>query len=218
MSQYGITQENFLKDVKDHSMEIIKDDGIYRHIRFSREGSSTYFFDLVTWPGHLCYTGDMGTYTFSRIRDMFEFFSTGDFYGKYPINPSYWAEKALSVDKYGKIEEFSIDIFIKMIWEYVDQRVLDTGQYQTISDAIEDSLIPSLYEERNYEGCMSLVSEFKFYFKDEKKPFEFIDFWDYNFDEFTPRYIWACYAIAWGIKKYREEKNGKDSKNSITEI
>lgn len=63
----------FLINTANHTMKIHRDDGIYRHLEFSRNGSNSYRFDLVTWPGYLCVTGDMGTWTFSRIADMFDF-------------------------------------------------------------------------------------------------------------------------------------------------
>ena len=68
------TPELFLRDVQQHQIQVIRHDGVNRHIRFKRPGSMSYYFDLITWPGHLCYTGDMGTYVFRRMDDMFEFF------------------------------------------------------------------------------------------------------------------------------------------------
>ena len=66
----------FLRDVAEHEMIVVRDDGVHRHIRFKKPGTSCMHFDLITWPGYLCYTGDMGTYVFSRLTDMFEFFRT----------------------------------------------------------------------------------------------------------------------------------------------
>jgi hypothetical protein len=89
--------ERFAADVAEHEMTIFRDDGLYRHLRFVRtavnektgkpELSSLYWFDLITWPGHLAIDGDMDGFMFARTEDMFEFFR-----GK-RINPSYWAEK-----------------------------------------------------------------------------------------------------------------------------
>jgi hypothetical protein len=31
-------------------------------------------FDVVTWPGHLSISGDMGCFVFTRVDDMFTFF------------------------------------------------------------------------------------------------------------------------------------------------
>ena len=68
--------EQFLRDVAEHTMTVIREDGVSRHIRFAKPGTSCMHFDLITWPGYLCYTGDMGTYVFQRLTDMFEFFRT----------------------------------------------------------------------------------------------------------------------------------------------
>ena len=91
------TEADFLKDVAAHEMEILRDDGVYRHIRFKKPGTWCMHFDLVTWPGYLAYSGDMGCYVFSRLNDMFEFFRTDREYlqrdgRQLCINLCYWSE------------------------------------------------------------------------------------------------------------------------------
>lgn len=63
-------KDRFLRDIQEHELTVIRDDGVYRHLRFQKPGTSVMYFDLITWPGHLCFTGDMGSYLFSRVRDM----------------------------------------------------------------------------------------------------------------------------------------------------
>lgn len=83
--------EVFLKDVSDHKMEIALDSGTYRHLKFKQSNNSwNMHYSLVTWPGYLCICGDMGTWTFARLPDMFDFFRSPR---EMAINPSYWAEK-----------------------------------------------------------------------------------------------------------------------------
>lgn len=77
-----------LSDTAMHKMTVHMDNGVYRHLQFSTPGTNCYRYDLVTWPGYLSVTGDMGTWTFSRLHDMFEFFG-----GELGINTGYWAEK-----------------------------------------------------------------------------------------------------------------------------
>ena len=67
----------FLIDTAFHRLEIIRDDGLYRHLRMQQPGTSCYYYDVITWPGYLTVTGDMGTWTFSRIADMFNFLVHG---------------------------------------------------------------------------------------------------------------------------------------------
>ena len=83
-------QTCFLSDVVEHRMKVHMDNGVYRHLEFSKPGTNCYRFDITTWPGYLCVTGDMGTWTFSRLRDMFEFFGGAFEHG---INTGYWSEK-----------------------------------------------------------------------------------------------------------------------------
>ena len=207
-------EARFLKDVATHEMQIIRDDGVNRHIRFKRPGTMCYHFDLITWPGHLCYTGDMGTYVFYRIEDTFEFFRMGDNdWNKNPnglsINPSYWAEKIIATDKNGGHEEWDEDEFTRRVnevrvgwmrwakslgadkderrelWEEVDREVL--------SDPSEEAL------------CVSRIYEF--HHRAGSESFEFIDFFDGSMNRFTFRFLWCCYALAWGIKKYDDHRS-----------
>lgn len=69
-----LQESRFLADVKDHKISIVRDDGVYRHVRFAKPETVCMHFDLITWPGYLAYVGDMGAFTFTRLRDMFEFF------------------------------------------------------------------------------------------------------------------------------------------------
>lgn len=82
------TSSRFLVDTAFHRLEIIRDDGLYRHLRMKQPGTSCYYFDVITWPGYLTVTGDMGTWTFSRIADMFDFFGPW----QDGINTGYWSE------------------------------------------------------------------------------------------------------------------------------
>jgi hypothetical protein len=95
-----VTEESFLKDVTRHELTIIRDDGIHRHLRMKIPGSGSMYFDIVTYPHFLVYSGDMGCYVFSRIDDMFEFFRSGlREEGKLLINEGYWSEKLEATDR-----------------------------------------------------------------------------------------------------------------------
>jgi hypothetical protein len=79
--------ERFLSDVATHEMTVVADEGNVRHLLFKAPDTVTQYFNLTTWPDHLCISGDMGTYVFSRLEDMFDFFRENK------INPGYWHEK-----------------------------------------------------------------------------------------------------------------------------
>jgi len=200
--EYLCKKERFLNDVKDHKFSILKEDGLYRHIRLKRPESSTYRFDILTWPGYLCITGDMGCLTFSRVEDMVEFFGMddNDFNKKHVINPSYWEEKIQSISKFGgPSKEFDNDTFRENV-------------IQRISDYYED-------DEEKKKECLEEIQDQVFYYMEDEHPqsiyqklYEF-NFKNFSFDEspngeiYTFHYIWILYAIVYGITEYKKFKN-----------
>lgn len=210
---YELTTESFLRDVKDHDLTLVRDDGLYRHIRFRRPGTSCMYFDLITWPGALCYTGDMGTYVFSRLSDMFEFFRTDQARakeGELKINPGYWAEKLIAVDggrRNGKATEFSEEKFTRVINEYV----ADWLSGHDVSDEDAEALRVSVQEEiidkiepQDESYTYRLAHEFTHQVAGDE--FYFQDLWDYDFSQYTHSFLWCCHALSWGIQQYDVEK------------
>lgn len=199
------TEEKFLKDVAGHEMTIIREDGVlrpYRHIRFARPDTINMSFELITWPGSLCYIGDMGTYVFSRTNDMFQFFrSSRDVHmpeGRtLYINTGYWAEKCEAIDSRDGISEYSPEKFIETIREWLDDREASPE----VRAEAEENIIS--FAEEGEHAARQAVSDF------DCDGFEFSDFWEANLHVRTYRYIWACYAIAWAIKTYDAAKAAK---------
>lgn len=199
-------KERFLNDVAEHEMEVIYANGINRHLRFSRKGSSVYYFGLVTWNGHLCIYGDMGTSVFNRIEDMFCFFrmSKDDFNnrGDLSINPGYWHEKLLAISRPEGSREFSKELFNKVVKEEYEQLVesngLDETEAATLWEEIEDDVLNRTEDETD---CIRLGMDFK-----SSEGYEFVDFWEHNFQEYTHHFIWQLYAIVWGISIWDKSK------------
>jgi hypothetical protein len=183
------THELFLKDVADHAMTIVRDDGLYRHLVFAEGKSWCMRFEVITWPGYLCYTGDMGAFVFSRIEDMFAFFRDD----KMRINPEYWSEKIQATDRNGGHKEWSEDKFRSVIECYLTERS-DEPASRELRQAVEEEVL-SRIDDGQYEAYRA-ASEF------EHDGFRFDDLWDHRFDDFTYRFIWCCYALVWGIEQY----------------
>jgi hypothetical protein len=205
------TQASFLRDVANHVATVIRDDGVYRHVRFKNPGTSAYYFDLVTWPGYLAYSGDMGCYVFSRLSDMFEFFRDDcPEEGKIRINLSYWSEKLQAVDgnrRAGGVKAFCEEKFSKVIKEDLvrwmredglnreDRHELRTAVQEEILDQIGDGDEHAIYQLAN-EFCAEI----------DGQRFQFEDLWDHDFTEYTSHFVWCCYALAWGIQQYDARK------------
>jgi hypothetical protein len=184
------SKEQFLKDVAEHQMQILHYDGVRRHIRFKRPGTGCYYFDLVTWPGALCYTGDMGTYVFSRLEDMFEFFRV-DRRNGVEINPSYWAEKCISIDRSG-LTEFSPDRLHERVSEWLDEA--------EASQDLRDDVACSVLSAESLEEAHRKLYEF------EHDGISFQDSWEWDLTRWTFRFIWCCRALAWGIEQFDKQQ------------
>lgn len=184
---YPEEAKRFVSNIEHHRMSVLHDDGLYRHIRFQQPGRGAYWFELLTWPGHLTVTGDMGTFTFARVPDMLEFFLTGG-----DINPQYWAEKALGAKS--DVEAYSPDRFRDHVLSAIEdvERALDGLQ-----EEVERQVLVHADEE---DCARRAVEDF------EHGGFTFTDTWDWNLFGYSYRYLWCCFAIRWGAEQYQAAK------------
>lgn len=121
--------DQFTRDIAKHEMLAMRDDGVNRHLRFKRPGTMFMHFDILTWPGYLCYMGDMGTFVFRRTTDMLEFFRAGKNDKPYRIDFRYWAEKVEAADKGDGLEAFSAEKFKAEVRDYFEQATADANDW-----------------------------------------------------------------------------------------
>lgn len=186
----NVTHESFLDDVKDHGMTIENDSGLFRSVLFKVPRSSNQYFRLVTWPGHLAISGDMGDFTFSRTDDMFDFFrgECGS------INPGYWGEKLQAVSVFGGTKAFDWDLFINSLVDTLEDQN-DHHERENIEATVKDlcRLIDG-----DEHGSIQLVREWDEYDTDLQLDSSCVS----SGETWTYQYIWCLYAIVWGINKY----------------
>lgn len=208
------TEQLFLKEVANHQMAILRDDGVNRHVRFRQPNTNAFMFEIITWPGYLCFCGDMGTYVFSRIDDMFQFFRmdpermplTGG--NTLPINPSYWGEKLVAESTFGHgYKTFSADKFREAVKHAFDSYVEGKEEVTPEADADLWQEIESLVlaDVDNEYAAMYCLSEFR------SGEFEFTDYSEYNLKDYTWHFIWCCYALVWAIKQYDEARQQREA-------
>lgn len=197
-------QKRFLRDVRNHKMTIELDQGVHRCLYFGTPGTGCYHFRITTWPGHLAISGDCGSYTFARLRDMFELFR--DQTGRNRVNTSYWSEKLQAVDWHGDQEEVDAEAYVKAIRRCMAEHmnrltlaeakdVVREARYDYIFDA------PSTKEyavsrAMNWQCPMT-----------QSYPFE--EFWDFRITKPSFRLVWCLRAIVWGIKRYDQHHQGR---------
>lgn len=191
--------DDFLRDIALHQMQVIRDDGVNRHLRFKRPGTMCMHFDLITWPGYLCYTGDMGTYVFRRLPDMFEFFRHGGTYPLYSIDRRYWAEKVEAQDKGDGLMEFSAEKFRERVKEQFDDYAegMTEAARADLWRAVQSYVINTLDDDRSGRDAYRAAMDFE---HDKHRPFG--DLWEADCRVFTHRFTWCCHALRWAIAAY----------------
>ena len=205
--QFEQIQAQFDKDVSLHGMTIIKDVDNYRHVRFQRPDTWCYGFDLVTWPGFLAFTGDMGEYLFARTHDMFEFFRQPLDQG---ISYAYWAEKCKAGQRSGErdcdgVYEFSEEAFKEAVeedyksWLESVGNIDEPGFLEDMRNRLEDDVLSC-----SNEGMIRAYDAATGFEVDGRQIFQ--DFWEHSCEEYTPRFLWCCHAIRWGIAQYDKQK------------
>ena len=218
-----LLEEQFLNDVERHEMHILRDDGVYRHIRFKRPGTGCMHFDLITWPGYLCYAGDMGHYLFRRLNDMFEFFRTdrehvrrrGDL--RLAVNLPYWAEKLEAVDgnrRHGGAMEYSeakLRAYVnetRMRWirDARAEQLLSRKERRSLWEEVDHEVL-SRIDDDGEEAAYIALRDFRWTPKRGHcaPEYEFTEFWEVEFKQYTHRFQWCCFALAWGIEQYDRE-------------
>ncbi|MFZ1875034.1 MAG: hypothetical protein WAU54_20000 [Chania sp.] len=201
------TLERFKRDTRDHSMSVENDNGVFRHLHFSRRGSSCYHFTLTTWPGHLCIGGDMGTYVFRRLHDMFSFFRMDhrDYqrHGDDPaINITYWAEKLEMGSGHPSdiYTEWSSDAFEARAQEYYNDWLENIEDGDGITEEIKADVLKEINDLKSgsYNEFEAAVAYNDF----SSEHIDLADFWEDNCRKVTSGFVWCLFAIVWGIQQY----------------
>ena len=204
LSREEEVRAQFLQYTRNHELTILQDQGVYRHVRFRNPTSSSYWYDLITWPGNLVVNGDYGAYHFARTYDMFEFF--GDY--AWGINPHYWGEKLCGAHpgrdgaksyshevlrqqlrswcKYHAAHNYDCEMYPDLVWGALERQFLIETFDRTGAQAILESIMEDL---------------------DDWSLFE--DSWEWDLRDYDWSFLWCCWAVVEGIKKYKEVKDAQ---------
>lgn len=185
------TEQEFLKNVASHKMTVLLDEGLHRHLRFKHPATNNQYFDIITWPGSLCFAGDMGTFVFSRVEDMFTFFRSDYKDDGLHINLQYWAEKLDAADLRtgGAADQYSPEKFREQVAHWLDSMEATADLRQAANDRVlrcaDDGEFFAMQAAVNFEHDGERLS----------------DFWEANLRDYTYHFIWCCYALVWAISR-----------------
>lgn len=187
----------FFKTVKNHEVSILLTQGVHRHISVRRSDTRNMSFQITTWPYYLCVSGDMGTYTFSHMYDMFDFFRCAELEGPLYINPDYWAEKCVAECPHSPIKSYSPNAFEAYVKDYLSSYHSHDGNIlDPLKEEVDDLI--SYHKDDEFEAVIAIRNAS---LTNDGIP---IDWSDFNMDrckEFSYRYLWCLYAIVWTITK-----------------
>ncbi|WP_277212310.1 hypothetical protein [Isoptericola croceus] len=184
--------DRFAADVAEHELTVLHDDGLYRHIRLAKPGTGVRGFQLVTWPGYLAYTGDMGAYTFAREADMFAWFGTGR------PNLGYWGEKVTAVDRHAAVVEYDEGHAVSRLREYLTEEPEWAGRSRETWHRLVSTFATNedLHDETTFRQALD---EF-----DVEHDAGLTDTGEWDLTCWSFRFEWACHAIPWAIARYRD--------------
>jgi hypothetical protein len=101
-------------------------------------------------------------------------------------------------------EQFSPELFRSKVEEHFKDWVEDNGlsekQAAEFKEQLDERVI--CYADDSEHEARRQLNDFSE--KIDGTTLEFYDTWEWDFREYTYRFIWCCYALAWSIRKYDE--------------
>lgn len=174
MSNALEVKRRIVNDLANHTITLLHSDGLYRHWRCQKPGTWNLGFDVVTWPGFLCVTGDMGDWMFKRTADMVEFMRSAC------MSYGYAAEKCVA--HRGELTEFSWHDMNEWLTE-LEKEATEEGNSEKL-DKIQEV-------RREYANYELEHDAFKAIYEtglDDDPP---------RCQNFTYRFLWILHAIKW---------------------
>lgn len=194
-SEYARAHRDFLAYTSDLDINVLRDEGgLYRHIRFGQLGEVSWF-DLITWPNRLVITGDLGDYTFAHVGDLLDMFETTS-HGY--INPGYWAT-LLRATGHPAREVSETKVIEHVVHDFWKRREPTIGRNRALFQAIRDEILDRV----GHGDERELLANFEHYDMTTRTFFTFPDAAGWDLDDWSVHYLRACWAIVWGIRRYR---------------
>ena len=138
--------EQFAVDAfKDHEINYLMTNDVYRHFDCrNRNGSSIYQFNVITFPGRLIITGDVGDLMLKRCRDMLEWAPRA------VHSIDYFAEKVVA----GKVKvDYDPEVVQEVINEALGDRDSDAARLEISDVTNPHSTLMEMYDSAAWDGC-----------------------------------------------------------------
>jgi len=154
MSEYAQIARHFSSDVKESTLAVCREDGLYRHVEFTAQKGWTRII-LVTWPYNLLVAGSHGSFHFERhgadTEDMF------DWLRGIRVEPSSWASKL--VNGRDSVREYDKDRLVQQVKDEVAEAVRE-GAPRGLRAAVREQILESDWL-HSKDTAMQMVYDFE---------------------------------------------------------
>jgi hypothetical protein len=155
MTDYPEIPARIASDVKDATLTVHREDGLYRHLEFTAQKGWTRII-LVTWPYNLLVAGSHGSYHFERhgpdTEDMFCWLR------RLRVDADSWSSKL--VNGHRSVQEYDRDRLVRQIKQRVAEAVRDGWAPPGLRAAVRKKILDSHLLD-NEGTALQLVSEFE---------------------------------------------------------
>lgn len=191
MSYQGQLAAKVKKDAAErlskHQIITKKIDGLYRQWWCGCPDSGCDWFYIVTWPGYMCYCGDMGDYVFQRVDDMVLFMRRS------AMSFDYAAEKCIAHGS--PIRKYCYEVFEDLLND-------------------EEKLLEEEYEPEDQQGRRDKIADLRAQINEESHEHEAYmaisdsGLWDGcdfpSCEAFDFHFLWCLHAIDWFTKNVKD--------------
>ncbi|OOF37681.1 hypothetical protein BKK49_11245 [Rodentibacter rarus] len=189
-------RDEFLESIQKHQLTVLQNSENVKIFRFADPNTISLSSTIIYAANTCTITGDMGSYVFGRLLDVYGFFARNQSVFCF----SYIKEKVLAQDVNGELEYFDGDLAKRDIRHCIDK-------YQT-ECTDEDKLIElnGLVDSLKY---VDFSCEFKAdeWLANATESFEelFGELSYRNFKELSPNFIWCAQAIIYTTRLFEQE-------------
>lgn len=195
MTDYPDVTARFEAETKQHEMTVLLDQGLYRHLKFQGPRNELYWFEIVTAPGQLTFSGDGDSFVFRATEDMFELFRQSTASGG--INAGYWAQKVRT----GNAKSYSRKRFEAQVEKQI---AAAEARFPGLRDDVEEEVYDSALYDVSYESSAFMAVLGYEYQAPESTgdPFRFRYVYEWDLQDLDWWFLFACHAVVDGIRRY----------------
>jgi hypothetical protein len=155
MTDYSDIARHFTSDFAEATLNVSREDGLFRHIEFSASKSMNRLI-VITWPYNLLVAGSHGSFHFERFgkdtEDMFAWLRGSR------VDPDRWASKL--VNGADSVREYDRSRMEAEINERVAEAIRDDWAPEGLEAAVREEILGSHLLD-NKDTAFQLVSEFQ---------------------------------------------------------